>query len=435
MTGTGAELERAAVSVEVAFRDEWGRLLALLVAQCRRLDLAEDGLADAFETASRRWPQDGVPRNPAAWLLTTARRRILDRLRAEAVAARKEPLLVVDAEVAELAAREMADPGGLIGDERLRLVFLCAHPALAADSAAALSLRLVIGVSTPDIARLFLVPEPTMAARLTRAKRRLASTGAPFEVPQGAARTRRLGTVASVAYLAFTAGYAPGAGPDVTRTGVAGEAIRLTRVLCELLPREPMLEALLALMLLQHSRRDARIDAAGLPVLLPDQDRSLWHADEIAEGLELLAPLATAHLDGLAAEYQLQALIAAEHGIAGSAADTHWDRIAERYAELEALTGSPVVRLNRAVAVAEVTGPRAGLALLEGLDERLPLSHRLPAVRAELLARAGDARGADAAYRVAIERCANDAERTLLSERRKALDAGWGDPVESPGDT
>jgi RNA polymerase sigma-70 factor (ECF subfamily) len=204
---------------------------------------------------------------------------------------------------------------------------------------------------------------------------------------------------------------------------VAGEAIRLTRVLCELLPREPMLEALLALMLLQHSRRDARIDSAGLPVLLPDQDRSLWHADEIAEGLELLAPLATAHLDGLAAEYQLQALIAAEHGIARSAADTRWDRIAERYAELEALTGSPVVRLNRAVAVAEVTGPRAGLALLEGLDERLPLSHRLPAVRAELLARAGDSRGADAAYGVAIERCANDAERTLLSERRKALDA------------
>ncbi len=407
--------------VEAVFRDEWGRLLALLVAQFRRLDLAEDGLADAFEAAARHWSQEEVPRNPAAWLLTTARRRVLDRLRAEAVAARKEPLLVVDAQLTQQAARVRVDPGDLIADERLRLVFLCTHPSLAPDSAAALSLRLVLGVTTADIARLFLVPEPTMAARLTRAKRRLAATGVPFESPVGAARVERLPTVASVAYLAFTAGYAPGTGRDVTRTAVAGEAIRLTRLLCELMPGEEMLTSLLALMVLQHSRRDARTDEAGLPVLLPDQDRRLWHQGEIASALGLVAPLATRRLTGPAAEYQLQALIAAEHAIAATAADTRWDRIAERYAELEELTGSPVVRLNRAVAVAEAQGPREGLELLEGLDDVLPHSHRLPAVRGELLARAGEVHGAAAAYRVAIERCANDAERSLLGQRLAGL--------------
>ena len=411
--------------LEAAFHDQWGRLLALLVAQFRRLDLAEDGLGEAFEAAARRWPVDGVPSAPAAWLLTTARRRVLDRLRAEAVAARKEPLLVVDEQTRQEASGVMADPGGLVADERLRLVFLCAHPSLAPESAAALSLRLVIGVPTADIARLFLVPEPTMAARLTRAKRRLAASGAPFSVPpEGGARDARVGVVASVAYLAFTAGYAPGTGPDVTRTSLAGEGIRLTRVLRELLPGEPALDALLALMLLQHSRRDARIGDDGLPVLLPDQDRSRWHRDEVAEALDLIAPLAARRLDGVAGEYLLQALIASEHAIAPTAADTRWDRIAERYAELEELTRSPVVRLNRAVAVAESAGPEAGLALLDGLDDGLPHSHRLPAVRAELLRRAGDHEAARAAYGIAIERCANDAERALLTSRRAALTRG-----------
>jgi predicted RNA polymerase sigma factor len=420
--GTSMPVEQ---QLEATFRDQWGRLLALLVAQFRRLDLAEDGLAEAFEAAARRWSQDGVPTNPAAWLLTTARRRVLDRLRAEAVAARKEPLLVVDEQTRQEAAGMRADPGGLVADERLRLVFLCAHPSLAPESAAALSLRLVIGVPTADIAKLFLVPEPTMAARLTRAKRRLAASGAPFSVPpEGPARDARVGVVASVAYLAFTAGYAPGSGADVTRTSLAGEGIRLARVLRELLPGEPALDCLLALMLLQHSRRDARIGDGGLPVLLPDQDRSSWHRDEIAEALGLLAPLARQRLDGVAGEYLLQALIASEHAIARTPEDTRWDRIAERYAELEVLTGSPVVRLNRAVAVAESAGPEAGLALLDGLDDDLPHSHRLPAVRAELLSRAGDRDGAHAAYGIAIERCANDAERALLTSRRTALGTG-----------
>lgn len=433
--GQGPDGPSPQTALEEAFREHWGRLLALLVAQFRRLDLAEDGLGEAFESAARHWPAEGVPANPAAWLLTAARRRVLDRLRAEAVAARKEPMLVIDAQTRHDAAAVMADPGGLLADERLRLVFLCAHPSLAPESAAALSLRLVIGVPTSDIARLFLVPEPTMAARLTRAKRRLAATGAPFALPpDGPTRDARVGVVTSVAYLAFTAGYAPGSGPDVTRTALAGEAIRLTRVLREVLPGQPALDALLALMLLQHSRRDARVGPDGLPVLLPDQDRGRWRHDEIAEALGLLEPLASRHVDGVAGEYLLQALIAAEHAIAPTAGDTQWHRIAARYAELEELTGSPVVRLNRAVAVAESEGPAAGLALLDGLEDHLPHSHRLPAVRAELLSRAGDREGAHAAYGAALELCGNDAERALLEARRNALDATGAGRVESARD-
>ena len=375
---------RPEIALEEAFREHWGRLLALLVAQFRRLDLAEDGLGEAFESAARHWSAEGVPGNPAAWLLTAARRRVLYRLRAEAVAARKSRGLSSTRSPSTIGGRH-ADPGGLVVDERLRLVFLCAHPSLAPESAAALSLRLVIGVPTADIARLFLVPEPTMAARLTRTKRRLAATGAPFSVPpDGPARDARVGVVTSVAYLAFTAGYAPGSGPDVTRTALAGEGIRLTRVLREVLPGQQALDALLALMLLQHSRRDARVGSDGLPVLLPDQDRGRWRHDEIAEALALLEPLARHRHEGVAGEYLLQALIAAEHAIAPTAPDTQWHRIAARYAELEDLTGSPVVRLNRAVAVAESQGPAAGLALLDGLEDDLPHSHRLPAVRAEL---------------------------------------------------
>jgi RNA polymerase sigma-70 factor (ECF subfamily) len=273
-----------------------------------------------------------------------------------------------------------------------------------------------------------------MAARLTRAKRRLAVTGVPFAVPQGPAREQRVGTVAAVAYLAFTAGYAPGSGTDVTRVSLAGEAIRLVRLLRELAPGEPAFDALLALMLLQHSRRAAREDEGGQLVLLPDQDRSLWDQGDIEEALRLLAPLVTRPLHGGAGDYLLQALIAAEHAVAQTAADTRWDRIAEHYAELEALTGSPVVRLNRAVAVGEAQGPAAGLRVLDGLDEALPQSHRLPAVRAELLSRAGDTEGARTAYDRALALCGNEAERALLATRRKALDAAAHPPVESPGD-
>lgn len=383
-------------------------MLALLVAQFRRLDLAEDGLADAFEAAARTWTT--VPDNPPAWLLTTARRRIVDRLRHEEVVARKRPLLVVEASLQEEAQQVMADAGVPVRDERLRLVLLCAHPSLPRESAAALTLRLVLGVPTEDVARLFLVSTPTMAARLTRARKRLA--GASFEVP--ADLGPRVQVVADVAYLAFTTGYAPGSGADVLRADVAGEAIRLVRVLRSVLPEHDVeVEALLALMLLQHSRRDARV-LDGRPVLLPDQDRSRWRATEVTEALDLLRPWVHAP----PSPYLLQALIAAEHAVAPSPAETAWSRIAERYAELEELTGSPVVRLNRAVAVSEAAGPDEGLALLDGLV--LP-GHRHPATRAELLARLGRLDEARTAYDEAIGRCSNLAERRHLIERRAEL--------------
>ena len=394
------------------WHDEWGRLLALLVTQFRRLDLAEEGLADAFEAAARTWPTDGVPDNPPAWLVTVARRRIVDRLRSEATAARKLPMLVVDSHLQEEAQRVMADAGEVVHDERLRLVLLCAHPSLAPESAAALTLRLVLGISTADIARLFLVTTPTMAARLTRARKRLA--GERFEVPAGPELAVRVGLAADIAYLAFTAAYAPSSGDDVHRPELAGDAIRLARVIRDVAPVNTELDALLALMLLQHSRRDARVGSAGELVLLADQDRSRWHRVEIDEAVELLTPLAGAP----PAPYLLQALIAAEHAIAPTADDTAWTRIARHYAELEELTGSPVVRLNRAVAVAEADGPLAGLRLLDGLD--LP-GHRLPGVRAELLLRAGRYDEARDAFDLALSRCDNEAERRHLRSRRGTL--------------
>jgi RNA polymerase sigma-70 factor (ECF subfamily) len=401
--------------LEDVWRAEWGRLVALLVAQFRRLDLAEDGLGDAFAAAADRWQRDGTPDNPAAWLLTAARRRIYDRLRSEAIARHKLPLLQVDAALTEEARTVMADAGEAVVDERLRLVLLCAHPSLAPEHAAALTLRLVLGVSTADIARLFLVPTATMAARLTRARKAMANQR--FEVPSGAELEARVATVADVAYLAFTSGYAAASGEQLLRAELAGEAIRLVRVLRSVLPADLAaaadLDALLALMLIQHSRRDARLQDGQL-VLLPDQDRSRWRHDEIAEALSLLTPLAAAP----STPYLLQALIAAEHAIAPTATATDWPRIAGWYAELERLTGSPVVRLNRAVAVAEADGPDAGLRLLDGLE--LP-GHRLPAARAELLTRAGRTDEAAAAYDVAIGLCGNDVERAHLVQRRARL--------------
>ncbi|GAB2780510.1 RNA polymerase sigma factor [Nocardioides salsibiostraticola] len=403
-------------ALETTCRDEWGRLLALLVAQYRRLDLAEDALGDAFEAAARRWPVDGVPDNQPAWLLTAARRRAVDRLRRESVATDKFPLLVVEAGLQERSARVVlpaGDQGGVeVIDERLRLVLLCAHPTLAPESAAALTLRLVMGVPTADIARLFLVSPATMSARLTRARKRL--VGQDFTIPVGPALLTRVGAVADIAYLAFTAGYAPGTGQDVLRVDQAGEAIRLVRVIREVVPPQatvgPDLDALLALMLLQHSRREARVGSDGGLVLLSDQDRRRWYAGEIDEAVALLSPWV--HAPGTA--YLLQALIAAEHALARDAASTDWPRICERYAELEALTASPVVRLNHAVARAEADGPETGLRMLEGLS--LP-GHRLPAARAELLLRSGAVEAAKVSFREAIDLCANAAESDHLARR------------------
>lgn len=410
-------------------REEWGRLVALLLAQFRRLDLVEDALADAVEAAARTWPRDGAPDRPAAWLVTVARRRVVDRLRAEAVALRKAPLLVVDAEATSTSGSVRADPGDLVVDDVLRLVLMCCHPALAPEVASALALRLVVGVGTADIARLFLVPEPTMAARITRGKRKIVTAGIPFAVPDASVLPQRLDVVAQVAYLAFTAGYAPGSGPDLLRADLSGEAVRLVRVTLALRPQEPVLRALLALLLLQHSRRDSRLGPGGELVLLPDQDRSRWHREEVAEALAHLQRMPSHVTSALAEGYRLQALVAAEHATAATASGTRWDRICDHYAALVELNPSPAVRLAAAVALAERDGPRAGLDALDGLDAELPRSHRLPAVRGELLARLGEDAAAVAALDLAVGRCGNDVERVHLARRRAELvGSGGADP-------
>lgn len=422
-----------AAALADAHSRHWSPLMALLVGRFRRVALAEDALADAFERAARSWAADGVPDNPAGWLHTTARRRALDVLRSEAVRSRTVPLLVVEEDLrAQAAARaddavreeveDVLDPAH-VRDDVLRLLFLCCHPALSLEARAALTLRLVLGLPTPQVARLFLVSEPTMAARLTRARKKLAAAGIALRLPGADALDERVEAVTRVVYLAFTAGYAPGDGPDPVRAAAAGEAVRLGRLLDDLLPGRADVQNLLALMLFQHSRRDARVDADGALVLLPDQDRGRWHHDEVDEGLTLLrdAPTPTT---SWAAELELQALVAAAHATAPSSERTDWPLVARLYARLEALTGSPVVRLNRAVAVAETDGPRAGLAVLDGLDDALPANHRLAAVRAELLLRAGDHDRAAEQFDRAIALCANESELRHLRGRRLLADGG-----------
>ena len=405
--------------LEDVVRQEWGRLVAQLLSQFRRLDLVEDALGDAVEAATRTWPTDGTPGNPAGWLMTAARRRVLDRLRTAEVARHKEPLLTIDAEQRQKGMSTMADPGSLVEDDLLRLVLMCTHPALAPESASALALRLVLGVPTPDIARLFLVSEPTMAARITRAKKKIVGAGIPFRVPDASALPDRLDTVAHTAYLAFTAGYAPGSGPDLLRADLAGEAIRLGRTVLGLRPDEPVLLALLALMLLQHSRRDARLHDGRL-VLLADQDRRRWHVEDVEEAQRLLDhPALIGPITPQAAAYTIQARIASEHALAPSPDETRWDRIVTLYDLLLELSPTPSARLARAVAVAEDRGPAAGLAALEGVE--IPASHRPAAVRAELLSRSGDVVAARAAYDQAIAACGNDVERAHLQRQLDAL--------------
>jgi RNA polymerase sigma-70 factor (ECF subfamily) len=394
-------------AVENAHREHWGRLLALLTRLLGNLDVAEESLQDAYEIALVAWARDGVPDRPDAWLLTAARRRATDRFRREATLARKLPLLVGpdEPEVVEVSA---------VPDERLRLLFTCCHPALPAEARVALTLRLLGGLTTAEIARAFLVAEPTMAARITRAKKKIAAAGIPYRVPTGAELPERLAGVLAVLYLVFTEGHSASSGDAPVRQDLCDEAIRLARVVVALMPDEPEARGLLALLLLQHARRDARVERGRL-VLLPDQDRSRWDAGQIAEGLALLRS-ASGHRAG---PYLLQAAIAAEHARAATAADTAWPRIAALYAALEQLTGSPVVRLNRAVAVAEVDGPAAGLALLEDLD--LPGFHLLPATRADLLRRAGRTAEAAEAYETALALAGNAADREFLAGRLASL--------------
>jgi RNA polymerase sigma-70 factor (ECF subfamily) len=395
------------------YDDEWGRLLAKLLARTRRLDLVEDALGEAFVRAAERWPLDGVPDNPAGWLYTTAHRQVVGALRAEAVAARKAPLLAVRPDWQP--PDEQLDR---LGDEQLHLILLCCHPALPRPARSALALRLVMGTATDQIARLFLVPTATVAARLTRAKRKIVLAGIPLGTPPTDELRSRIDEVCRTIYLAFTAGYSPGAGSELLRTDVAADAVRLARVLHDVVPDAPQTKALLALLLLQHSRRDAR-QQHGRLVTLADQDRSLWCDDDIAAGLALVADVQPDR--GYAEELRVQALIAAEHARAASAEVTNWTVIADYYATLEALTGSPVVRLNRAVAIAEARSPESGLTLLSGLDDAMPGNHRVAAVRGELARRAGDIGLSRRSFLTAIELCDNDVEKIHLQHQLDTL--------------
>lgn len=402
-------------------RTEWGAVIARLVARTRRLDLVEDALGEATVRAAARWPRDGVPDNPGAWLYTTAHRLVVGRIRAEAMAGRKAPLLAVRDDWREERI------GDEWPDDRLPLILLCCHPALPPASRPALALRLVIGTPTEEIARLFLVSPSTMAARLTRAKKKIVAAGIPLAAPPGEELAARLDEVCRTVYLAFTAGYAPGRGSDLVRADVAADAVALATVLHGLVPDRPQVRGLLALLRLQHARRDARVSGGRL-VTLAEQDRHRWHRREIDAGLALID--ADEPAAAYAAELHLQARIAAQHAVASSSDDTDWAAIAELYRRLEQRTGSPVVRLNRAVAVAEVDGPAAAWALVEGLEQILPTSHRLAAVQGDLARRRGDRSVARASLRRAVALCDNDVEREHLQRRLDELDGG--SPASSP---
>lgn len=400
----------------------------MLVTRTRRLDLVEDALSEAFARASERWPAAGVPDNPSGWLYTTASRLVVGRLRAEAIRGRSSHLLAVAPQWVQPPSTDRFDE---LDDERLALILLCCHPALHPNSRSSLALRLVVGTPTAEIARLFLVSTSTMAARITRAKKKIVSAGIPLSRPMDGELQGRLGDVCRTTYLAFTAGYTPGRGPDLLRTDLAGEAVELSTILCALAPSAPEVVALHGLLLLQHGRRDARVNDGRL-VTLAEQDRSRWRRDELDAGMELIASLEPS--TGYAESLRLQGLIAAEHARAPTAARTDWVAIAATYARLESLTSSPVVRLNRSVAVGEAEGPRAGLALLEGLDAAMPGSHRLPAVRADLARRAGDIELARISYALAVERCGNEIEREHLAARLRAVDEirAFAGPSSSP---
>jgi len=398
------------VSLEATFREEWPRAVAILTRVLGDLSLAEDAVQDAFATALERWPRDGVPRSPGAWIVATARNGAIDRIRRERTFVRKAEML---ARLQDLSDDPDADVSS-IPDERLALLFTCCHPALAVEARVALTLREVAGLATPEIARAFLVPEPTLAQRLVRAKRRVRETGIPFRVPPDHLLPDRLPDVLRVLYLVFNEGYAATSGDELVRRELCAEAIRLTKLLCVLMPDEPEAFGLLALLLLQDSRREARSGRDGELVLLADQDRSLWDRAAIDEGLRVLDRAEAMRRPG---PYQLQAAIAAGH-----AEGTDPGVIAVLYGALEQFEPTPVVRLNRAVAVALAGDVEGGLALLETLEGLGGYSY-LPAARADLLRRLGRAEEAAAAYREALALTRNAAERRFLTRRLEEVTA------------
>jgi len=401
---TSAERQVAAV-----FRAEHGRAVAVLTRSFGDLSVAEEAVQEAFVVALRRWPTDGVPASPAGWIITTARHRAVDHLRREASREDRH------AQAALLHARDEPPEVGPVQDDRLRLVFTCCHPALAQPAQVALTLRLLGGLTTPEIARAFLVPEATMAQRIVRAKAKIRDARIPYRVPRDEDLPDRLTGVLAVVYLVFTAGHTAATGDDLVREDLCAEAIRLGRLLVELMPDEPEALGLLALMLLVNSRRAARVDEHGL-VLLADQDRARWDADEIAEGEALVRRCLRRGRPG---PYQVQAAIQAVHSSATSPDRTDWRQVVALYDQLRVLAPSPVVDLNRAVAVAELEGPAAGLALVDDL----PLAgfHVFHAVRADLLRRLDRPAEAADEYDAAIAGTDNAAERAFLTQRRDGL--------------
>ncbi|MFG1895764.1 RNA polymerase sigma factor [Micromonospora zamorensis] len=412
--------ERAAVgsSVEAVFREERGRLLASLVRRFGDLDLAEEVASEAIEAALVHWPTDGVPSRPGAWLLTTARRRAVDRLRRDRVLATRLAVLRAEAERADHAPPADADRD--LPDDRLALFFTCAHPALAAQDRGALTLRFLAGLTTAEVARAFLVPPATMAQRLVRAKRKIRDARIPFRVPGDDELPGRLPTVLQAVYSVFTEGYAASSGPDLQRIDLAEEAIRLGRILRRLLPAEREVAGLLGLMLLVHARRDARTGPDGAMVLLDDQDRGRWDRPMIEEGRELVVVALTGPAPG---PYGVQAAIAALHDEAADVASTDWPQVVALYDVLLSLVPSPVVALNRAAAVAMRDGPEAGLALLDELadEPRLRGHHPYPAARADLLRRLGRYDEAAAAYRSALALVGTEPERVFLLRQLEAV--------------